>query len=198
MSPKPKGSETKAALRKPSPKKKPTPEKRLAKKSPSKKKPAKKPLSSRKLAQMVKPAPLKELTKKKLTSTKESPSQAYQRPGVPPDPLWDAISLTDIKVRLRLWYQTAQMPSPMSGFLEPLRVRSNGDGSGTAIFECSSSSLRFALEIPAATRGDKKKVKKVQDEGRDPNCPRHDSHQRLNRVGPNLVCPLCGVRYGKV
>ena len=90
------------------------------------------------------------------------------------------------------------MPSPMDGFLAPLRVRSDDDGSGTVIFECSASSLRFSLAIPSATRGEKKKVKKVQDEGDDPNCPRHHPPQRLNRVGPYLLCPLCGVRYGKV
>ena len=119
-------------------------------------------------------------------------------PGVPPDPLWDAIALPDAKVQLRLWYHSAQIPSPMGGFLEPLRVRSNDDGSGTLIFECSSSSLRFVLGVPSATRGEKKKVKKIHDEGEDPNCPRHNPHQRLNRVGPYLVCPLCGVRYIKV
>ena len=118
-------------------------------------------------------------------------------PGVPPDPLWDAIALPDAKVHLRLWYHTVQMPSPMGGFLESLRVRSNDDGSGTVIFECSASSLRFALAIPSATRGEKKKVQKFHDEGEDPNCPRHDPYQRLNRVGPYLVCPLCGVRYIK-
>ena len=90
------------------------------------------------------------------------------------------------------------MLSPMDGFLAPLRVRSNDDGSGTVVFECSASSLRFELAIPSATRGEKKKVKKVQEEGEDPNCPRHDPPQHLNRVGPYLVCPLCGVRYGKV
>jgi hypothetical protein len=120
------------------------------------------------------------------------------RPGVPPDPLWDAIAFPDAKAQLRLWYHTAQIPSPMGGFLEPLRVRSNDDGSGAVIFECSASSLRFALAVPPATRGEKKKVKKVHDEGEDPNCPRHNPHQRLNRVGPYLVCPLCGVRYIKV
>ena len=120
------------------------------------------------------------------------------RPGAPPEPLWDAIALPDEKTQLRRYCHSAQMPSPMGGFLEPLRVRTNDDGSGTAIFECSASSLRFALTIPAATRREKKRVKDHQDAGEDPNCPRHDPLQRLNRVGPHLVCLLCGVRYGKV
>ena len=120
------------------------------------------------------------------------------RPGAPAEPLWDALPLPDEKTQLKRWYATAQMPSPMGGFLEPLRVRSEDDGSGMVIFECSASAMRFEMTIPAATRGEKKAVKDHQDAGEDPNCPRHHPLQRLNRVGPYLVCPLCGVRYGKV
>jgi hypothetical protein len=120
------------------------------------------------------------------------------RPGAPPEPLWDAIELPDQKAQLKRYYHGSQMPSPMGGFLEPLRVRSEDDGSGTVIFECSASSLRFALHVPAASRGEKAGVKEKQEAGEDPACPRHDPVQRLNRVGQYLVCPLCGVRYGRV
>jgi hypothetical protein len=86
----------------------------------------------------------------------------------------------------------------MGGFLEPLRVKAEDDGSGTVFFECSASSLRFSLSIPAASRGEKKGVKEQQDAGEDPVCPRHEPPLKLNRVGPALMCPLCGVRYGRV
>ena len=120
------------------------------------------------------------------------------RPGGPPEPHWDAIELTDAKAQLKRYYQGAQMPSPMGGFLEPLRVRSEDDGSGTVILECSASSLRFSLSIPAARAREKREIKERQDTGEDPTCPRHDPPQHLIRVGPHLVCPLCGVRYGRV
>ena len=120
------------------------------------------------------------------------------RPGGPLEPHWDAIELTDAKAQLKRYYQSAQMSSPMGGFLEPLLVRSEDDGSGTVILECSASSLRFSLSIPAATAREKREIKQRQDAGEDPTCPRHDPPQRLNRVGPHLVCPLCGVRYGRV
>jgi hypothetical protein len=114
------------------------------------------------------------------------------------EPLWDALPLPDEKAQLKRYYQGAQMPSPMGGFLEPLRVRTEDDGSGVVIFECSASSLRFALQIPAASRGEKKGVKDQQEAGEDPFCPRHEPPLKLNRVGPVLMCPLCGVRYGRV
>jgi hypothetical protein len=90
------------------------------------------------------------------------------------------------------------MPSPMGGFLELLRVRTEDDGTGTVIFECSASSLRFALRIPAATRNEKAGIKEQQEAGDDPVCPRHQPPLKLQRVGPVLMCHLCGVRYGKV
>jgi len=120
------------------------------------------------------------------------------RPGGPPEPVWDTIELPDQRVQLKRYYQSVQMPSPMGGFLEPLRVCTEEDGTGTVILECSASSLRFSLRIPAATRGERSGVKKRQEAGEDPVCPRHEPVQRLNRVGPYLVCPLCGVRYGRV
>ncbi len=124
-------------------------------------------------------------------------TRPVRRPDAPELPL-DAMPLSDEKVQLRRWYIGAQMPSPMEGFLEPLRVRTEDDGSGMVVFECSASSLRFTLTIPAATRGEKKGVKDQQDEGDDPICPRHQPMLRLSRVGPSLLCLLCGVRYGRL
>ena len=71
------------------------------------------------------------------------------------------------------------------------------DGTGRAILECSTSSLRFELTIKKATRTEKQKVKEAQAAGSDPTCPRHGSDQRLSRLGSYWFCPQCGVRYGR-
>ena len=134
------------------------------------------------------------------SSSPPSPSPGLRptfRPAGLSEPRWDALELPDQRAQLKRYYQGARMPSPVGGFLEPLRVRTEDDGSGTLILECSASSLRFVLPIPAATRGERRTIKKSQADGNDPTCPRHDPSQWLNRVGPYLVCPLCGVRYGR-
>lgn len=99
---------------------------------------------------------------------------------------------------LTRYYEGQHLESPMGGVLHELRIRHEDDGSGTVLFECSASSLRYALKIPKATRRDKEKVKEQQAEGRDPFCPRHtDPAEKLLRRGEDLICPRCGVRYGK-
>lgn len=109
----------------------------------------------------------------------------------------DALPLKG-KEYLTRYYSNQRMESPNGGVLHELRVRPEADGSGTVLFECSASSLRYALTIPKATRTEKAKVKETQAEGRDPICPRHtDPLEKLLRSGENLVCPRCGVRYGK-
>ena len=108
------------------------------------------------------------------------------------------LPVPDPKKIQKLYYAGLQLPSPEGGFLEVLRVRPEADHSATILFECNTSSLRYSLEIPAATRGDKKKVKDQQEDGVDPTCPRHGPGMRLNRVGIELVCTPCGVAYGKV
>ena len=86
----------------------------------------------------------------------------------------------------------------MGGTLHKLRVRSEPDGSGTVLFECSASSLRYELRIPKATRRDREKVKERQSEGYDPFCPRCvEPPEKLLRSGIYLICPHCGVRYGR-
>ena len=131
-----------------------------------------------------------------LPSPGQGPQRTFRSAGLS-EPRWDALELPDQRVQLKRYYQGARMPSPVGGFLEPLRVRTENDGSGTLILECSASSLRFVLPIPAATRGERRTIKESQADGNDPTCPRHDPSQWLNRVGPYLVCPLCGVRYGR-
>jgi len=78
-----------------------------------------------------------------------------------------------------------------------LGMRSNADGSTTALFECSASSLRYQMEVPKASRTERAHVKKTQGSGEDPDCPRHGPGHRLFRAGKDLVCPLCGIAFGK-
>lgn len=99
---------------------------------------------------------------------------------------------------LKAYYGGQQVPSPMDGFLMLLGIRANEDGSATALFECSASSLRYQMKIPKATRTERAKVREVQSAGDDPDCPRHGQGHRLHRAGKELVCTLCGVAYGRV
>jgi hypothetical protein len=108
------------------------------------------------------------------------------------------LPVPDPKKIQKLYYAGLQMPSPEGGFLEVLRVRTEDDKSATVLLECNTSSLRYSMSIPAASRTERKKVKDQQDEGADPTCPRHGPGMRLSRVGSELVCNLCGIPYGKV
>ncbi len=102
------------------------------------------------------------------------------------------------KALLKAYYRSGHLPSPMGGFLEPLRVRSESDGSGTILLECSASSLRYQLAVPKATRAEKTAVKEAQAEGGALDCPRCESPtHRLRRVEGHLVGPCCGVRFGR-
>jgi hypothetical protein len=123
---------------------------------------------------------------------------AKQRARVVAETGRETLPLADEKKLLKRYYAGLQIPSPMGGFLELLRVRPDKDRSALAIFECNTSSLRYSLKIPAATRGERQKVKAQQEEGVDPTCPRHGPTTRLSRVGPELVCPQCGVGFAKV
>jgi len=67
-----------------------------------------------------------------------------------------------------------------------------------AIFECSSSSLRYSLKIPKATRTERRKVKDGLEQGEDPDCPRHGPDHRLVRAGRDLMCPTCLISFAKV
>jgi len=109
----------------------------------------------------------------------------------------EPLLLPNEKEVLRLYYEGAQLPSPVGGFLELIHVQPQEDGSGFALFECLASSLRYRMPIKKATRTERKKVSDMIDAGVDPDCPRHVD-RRLTRVGRNLVCPACGVRYARV
>jgi hypothetical protein len=119
------------------------------------------------------------------------------RPWEPPEMTsYEPLELANKKDVLRHYYEGSQLPSPMDGFLAVIHVQPEEDGSGTVIFECLSSSLRFKMEIKKATRTERAKVKALMDSGMDPACPRHVD-TRLKRIGPNWVCPACGVRYAR-
>jgi len=101
------------------------------------------------------------------------------------------------KELLRHYYEGNRLPSPTGEFLMVLRVQPEADGSGSIILECSSSSLRYRLNVNKATRTERAKVREVLEKGGEPRCPRH-VNQLLIRVKNDLQCPLCGVRYAKV
>lgn len=92
------------------------------------------------------------------------------------------------------------MKSPQGGLLEVVRIQpARGEKEpGRVVFECLTSSLRYELAVPPATRAERDEVRGVQEEGKEPHCPRHGPPVRLLRAGALLVCPLCGVSYGRV
>ena len=97
---------------------------------------------------------------------------------------------------LRLYYEGARLPSPPGGFLMVLRVQPEDDGSGSILLEGATSSLRYQLDVPKATRAERKRVRDGMQRGAEPECPRH-AGQLLVRMRNDLICPKCGVRYAK-
>jgi hypothetical protein len=85
----------------------------------------------------------------------------------------------------------------MGGQLDFLGVREGEGGTGQVLLECNTSSLRFVLVIPKATRTERTKVKERLAAGEDPFCPRHGVHQPLTRSGKEWMCTLCAVSFGK-
>ena len=104
--------------------------------------------------------------------------------------------LPDEDSLLRLYYDGGRLPSPSGGFLIVLGVRPEDEGSGSILLECTSSSLRYRMSVPKATRSERKKVRTLIDEGGDPKCPRHQG-EILVRIRHDLACSSCGVRYAK-
>lgn len=104
--------------------------------------------------------------------------------------------LNNEKQLLKQYYAGQQMESPNGGFLMLLGIRS-AEGGAIGILECSATSMRYEILIPKATRAERRKVKEVLDAGDDPDCPRHGPGRRLVRAGRDVVCPDCGVAYGR-
>jgi hypothetical protein len=104
---------------------------------------------------------------------------------------------------LEAYYHRNRIDSPTGGEgdaaapLNPLLVQYGDDGSGIVRFECLHSSLRYWVRVPKATRTERSRVKEQQSEGYEPTCPRCVPADRLVRAGGHLVCPHCGVRYGR-
>ena len=107
-----------------------------------------------------------------------------------------AMGLSNSLDLLRLYYEGGQLPSPPGGFLMVLRVQPENDGSGSVILECTASSLRYRLDVPKATRTERKRVRDEIGERAEPKCPRHVD-QFLIRMRNDLLCPKCGVKYAK-
>jgi hypothetical protein len=114
-------------------------------------------------------------------------------PGSPTNP----IPLPKSKKTLERYYGGRRLESPLGGFLDVLGVREGKDGMGRVLLECNTSSLRFVLVIPRATKAEKAQVKEALGAGADLLCPRHGSDQRLSKSGREWICPLCGVSYGR-
>jgi hypothetical protein len=108
----------------------------------------------------------------------------------------ERLTLPDQDSLLRLYYEGGRLPSPSGGFLMVLGVRPEDEGSGSILLECTTSSLRYQMSVPKATRSERKKVRAMIDEGSDPKCPRHQG-QFLVRIRHDLACANCGVRYAK-
>lgn len=108
-----------------------------------------------------------------------------------------ALQLDNEKQLLKAYYAGQRMESPNGGYLMLLGIRSGEGGTAIGIFECSASSLRYEIEIPKATRNERKKVRELIDAGDDPDCPRHGFGHRLVRAGKDLVCTACGIAYAK-
>jgi hypothetical protein len=106
------------------------------------------------------------------------------------------LSLPDQNPLLGLYYDGGRLPSPAGGFLMVLGVRPVDEGSGLVVLECTSSSLRYHMHVPKATRSERKRVRNMIDEGSDPRCPRHKG-ELLTRIRHDLACSRCGVRYAK-
>jgi hypothetical protein len=113
--------------------------------------------------------------------------------GSPANP----IPLPKEKKILRRYYSGTRLRSPMGGHLEVLGVREGEGHTGRVLLECSSSSLRYVLMIPKATRSERAAVKEAMEAGDDLFCPRHGSLQRLSKSGKNWICPKCGVAFAK-
>lgn len=113
--------------------------------------------------------------------------------GSPENPM----ELQKDKRLLKKYYSGGRLESPLGGLLDVLGVREGEDGAGRVLLECNTSSLRFVLTIPKATRTEKSKTKASLDAGEDPHCPRHGAQERLTRTGRDWVCPLCGISYAK-
>lgn len=124
-----------------------------------------------------------------MTST-SAPEQQAGSPGNP-------IPLRKEKKLLQMFYAGERLPSPMGGQLDVLGVKSGEGGTGSVLLECNTSSLRFLLVIPRATRTERAEMKEVLEAGGDPMCPRHGVHHPLSKSGKDWVCALCAVSYGK-
>jgi len=120
-------------------------------------------------------------------------SEASPPAGSPLNP----IPLPKERKLLRRYYAGERLRSPLGGQLDVLGIREGEGGGGRVLLECNTSSLRFVLMVPRASKAEVAKVKEAVEAGEEPACPRHGPYQRLARSGRRWACPLCGVSFGK-
>ncbi len=131
---------------------------------------------------------MRRASKRLMTGARKDPSVAAESD--------QRLILADEDGLLSIYYEGRRLPSPSGGFLMVLGVQPEAEGAGSVFLECTSSSLRYRMSVPKATRAERKKVRDLIDEGRDPECPRHQG-QLLVRIRHDLACSRCGVRYAK-
>lgn len=105
-----------------------------------------------------------------------------------------AIPLESNPTILDEYYRGLRLRSPMGGNLDMIGSRGLDDGSAAVILECTTSSLRFELIVPAATDPEASEVSRQMDVGEDPFCPRCGPTRPLLLSGPRWVC-RCGVGF---
>jgi len=113
--------------------------------------------------------------------------------GSPANP----IPLPKSKKLLEAYYAGKRLDSPLGGQLDVLGVREGKTGVGEVLLECNTSSLRYLLKIPKATKAEQAEAKKALAAGDELSCPRHGPEQRLVKSGKSWICSLCGVAYLK-
>ncbi len=113
--------------------------------------------------------------------------------GSPANP----IPLPKSKKILEAYYSGKRLESPLGGQLDVLGVRESRTGVGEVLMECNTSSLRYILKIPKATKPEMAEVKKALAAREEIHCPRHGPEQRLAKSGKAWVCSQCGVAYSK-
>lgn len=104
---------------------------------------------------------------------------------------------SDRAVVLARYYAGERVPCPVGcgDEAEAVRVSTVESGEGVIWMECEGCAQRERYTAPPATTDERRRVRDLVGEGREPICPRHERPTPLRRRGRQLVCPGCGVRY---
>jgi len=98
-----------------------------------------------------------------------------------------------------IYYRGGSLPCPAGcgGAAERVRVVTTEMGGGEVWLECKSCAQRGSFELPPPTAEERAEVREAVRGGRGVGCPRHWHPVQLRRRGRDLVCPECGVLYGR-